>query len=116
MFQSESISKEGLWRRRLERFQMAGLSVARFCRQEGVSVPSFYQWRKRLAQVALTKKQEPGPAEPAAFLPVTLRASSVEVRLPNGVRVQLPAGDDEALRVAIDAAGRLPRGKGDDAC
>ena len=116
MFQSEAISKEGVWRRRLERFQQARLSVAKFCRQEGVSVPSFYQWRKRLGVAATQTQRQRKSAEPVEFLPVTLRAASVELRLPNGVRVQLPAGDDEALRVAIDAAGRLPGGKGDDAC
>ena len=116
MFQSETIGREGVWRRRLERFQKAGLSVARFCRREGVSVPSFYQWRKRLGAVAGRTPGQRQPAEPATFLPVTLRAAHVEVRLPNGVRVQLPAGDDVALRVVIDAAGRLPAAKEADAC
>jgi transposase-like protein len=36
------------WRRRLARFRESQLSVAAFCRQEGVSPPSFYVWRKRL--------------------------------------------------------------------
>ncbi len=54
------------WQRRMARFQEAQQSVAEFCRKEGVSAPSFYQWRKRLAQ-------RPRPAEEAAgFRPVRL--------------------------------------------
>jgi hypothetical protein len=34
----------------MTRFQEARQSVAEFCRKEGVSAPTFYQWRKRLAQ------------------------------------------------------------------
>jgi len=40
------------WRRRLAQFQESELSVAAFCRQEGVSPPSFYVWRKRLHATA----------------------------------------------------------------
>jgi transposase-like protein len=37
-----------LWRERLARQAVGAWSVAEFCRREGVSQPSFYQWRKRL--------------------------------------------------------------------
>jgi hypothetical protein len=43
---------EGLaakWRRRLEEFERAGTPAARFCESEGVSLASFYHWRRRLA-------------------------------------------------------------------
>ena len=39
---------ETAWRERLSRFRRGNLTVAEFCRREGVSNPSFYQWRKRL--------------------------------------------------------------------
>jgi hypothetical protein len=38
------------WRDRLARFARSGWTVARFCHSESVSVPSFYAWRKKLAQ------------------------------------------------------------------
>ena len=47
------------WCGRFERFRRAGLSVARFCAAEQVSVPSFYQWRKKLA--ARQRERPPGP-------------------------------------------------------
>jgi hypothetical protein len=36
------------WTDRFERFQHARGTLAQFCRDEGVSLPSFYQWRKRI--------------------------------------------------------------------
>ena len=38
------------WQRRMSRFEKLQRPVTRFCRDEGVSVPSFYQWRKKLQQ------------------------------------------------------------------
>ena len=42
------------WRQRLERFAQSGQTVVQFCRDEQVSQPSFYQWKKKLAQQAAT--------------------------------------------------------------
>jgi hypothetical protein len=39
------------WQRLMARFERSGLSVAGFCRQAGVSIASFYYWRKRLVQL-----------------------------------------------------------------
>lgn len=36
------------WRERFERQRSSGLSVAEFCRQEGLSPHGFYVWRRRL--------------------------------------------------------------------
>src|SRR5947199_319176 len=41
------------WVERLARFPDSGLSPAQFCAQEGVSLPSFYAWKRRLATAAL---------------------------------------------------------------
>ena len=38
-----------LGRNRRGPYERPGLTVARFCDEEGLSAPSFYQWRKRLA-------------------------------------------------------------------
>jgi transposase len=37
------------WQRLISGQQSSGLSVTRFCRRHGISTPSFYAWRKRLA-------------------------------------------------------------------
>jgi len=43
---SELIS---LWLDRLNRFAKSDLTVANFCQREQVSLPSFYQWKRRLS-------------------------------------------------------------------
>jgi hypothetical protein len=104
MLRAVKSGKEELWRSRLQRFDASGMSVARFCRQEQVSVPSFYQWRKRLAVL-------PPRVSSPTFVPVRLTpVAAVEIHLPNGARVSVPPGNTEALRVAIAAAGELGDG------
>ncbi|WP_431192425.1 IS66 family insertion sequence element accessory protein TnpA, partial [Rhodopirellula bahusiensis] len=34
-----------LWTERLQRFEQAQMTVAQFCAAEGVSQPSFYNWK-----------------------------------------------------------------------
>lgn len=36
------------WKSRLQRFYDGNMTVADFCATEGVSIPSFYQWQRRL--------------------------------------------------------------------
>ncbi|MHB1036476.1 MAG: IS66 family insertion sequence element accessory protein TnpA [Pirellulales bacterium] len=95
------------WQQRMARFRKARQSVAEFCRKEEVSAPSFYQWRKRLAQ-------RPRSAEKAAgFRPVrlagtngTLVAAAVAVQLPGGTQLHVPTSERRALRLVIDTLVR----------
>ncbi len=110
-----------VWRRRLERFSSWSGTVAEFCRREGVTQGTFYLWRKRLppegAQTRAVGSVLAPPAARAAGagqraasfveLSVTGRAASVEIELPNGAVVRVPAEDAATLRVAIGAAGEV---------
>jgi transposase-like protein len=103
-------SAEALWRDRLARFRKSRLSVAEFCQQEGISNPSFYQWRKRLGGDAARSKQVRAPAKTAQSPLVPVKVSSsvwVEIEFPNGIRMRVPAGNAEALRCAILAGKEL---------
>ena len=95
--------KLAAWRQRLERFARSGLSVSRFCATEGVSVASFYRWRKELAAAEPSEGQPASGAEAGqAFAPVTLvAASTLVVELPGGTRLQVPAGNVGLVRAAI---------------
>ena len=104
---------ETVWRERLARFQRSDLTVAEFCRREGVSDPSFYQWRKRFQQERRPPEQ-PGrqdrvtTAEKKAgrFVPLTVSGlNTAEIELPSGITVRVPVASTEALRTAILAAG-----------
>jgi transposase len=93
------------WQRRMRRFRKSQHSVVEFCRQEGVSAPSFYLWKKRLAQPAASK---PSNGEvPSGFRPVRLLPTAgVSVQLPGGTQLVVPTSDAESLRLVIDLLAR----------
>lgn len=44
------LEKERLWRIRMQAWRESGLDGRAFCRREELSLPSFYAWRRELAQ------------------------------------------------------------------
>jgi hypothetical protein len=97
------------WKRRLDRWQQSGLSAAVFAKQEKVSEPRLYTWRKRFADASQAPKvagQVPAAklATPT-FVPVKVKAAtaptsgSIELALKSGVTLRLPA-DVSAARLA----------------
>ena len=57
--------KERYWRRTLRDWQRSGLTIRAFCRQNNLSEPNFYAWRRLLAE---------RDAETPTFVPVQLLA------------------------------------------
>jgi transposase-like protein len=113
-------SRLAWWRGQIQRQPKTGLSVAEFCRQLGVSVATFYYWKRRThpgAQAAF----DPVPPQPpvahptttaAHFVPVTLldpaAGTQLEIELTNACVVRLRGAiDPELLAAAIRAAGQL---------
>ena len=94
------------WQRRMVRFEKAQRSVASFCRDEGVSSASFYQWRKKLAR---RKPETEGAADAASrFAPVRLVASAcVSVQLPGGTQLNIPTSDPQALQLVIETLAHV---------
>jgi hypothetical protein len=102
------------WQERLERYNAGSLDVGIFCLQEGVSRSTFYRWVDRLKDgipepmVAEKDAREKAESGGAAFVPITLKASPVEIELPNGGVVRLPLGVGQAVLVkVIQAVGTL---------
>ena len=89
------------WRRRLGRYAKSGWTVASFCRREGVSVPTFYAWRKRIG----TQEEGPAPsrrptlASPFQAVTVLPAAPVVAVRLPGGVQLDICSTTPEVVRL-----------------
>ena len=119
-----------VWRRRFRRFGRSGLAVGRFCSQEGVSMASFYYWRKRLgAKTSHQWTRESGCSaeqrqtsvhrevvQPrGAFRPVTIvptmmpPARGVSIVLPCGTRIEVGAQALDALRAVV---GEVMRASG----
>ena len=103
------------WQTRMESFQASGLEIDVFCLQEGISRSTFYRWKERLkdgvpdAMIAEKEARDRAESgEGAAFVPISLKASPVEIQLPNGGVVRLPLGVGQAVLVeAIRAVGAL---------
>ncbi len=103
------------WQERLESYRASGLEIDVFCLKEGVSRSTFYRWVDRLkdgipesmvAEKAARQRAE--SAEGAAFVPISLKASPVEIELPNGGIVRLPLGVGQVVLVeVIRAVGAL---------
>jgi hypothetical protein len=94
------------WQRRMARFEKTRRTVGRFCRDEGVSVPTFYQWRRKLAQ--RQQGTEDGGEAASGFTPVRLAASAgVAVQLPGGTQLHVPTSDRQALEVVIQTVARV---------
>jgi hypothetical protein len=100
------------WVERLARFASSGLRPAAFCAREGVSLPSFYQWKRRLAaETAADTTESPGSPDPTPrLLPVRLPVpgGAVELVLPGGVTLRIPPGCDLAwVRCLVEALGGI---------
>lgn len=94
------------WRQRFFRFEKSRQSIAAFCREEGISAPSFYLWRKRLgATPAARPGTAPAPEgfRPVRFLPIV----SLTAQLPGGTQLVVPLSDPEGVRTVIDAVARV---------
>ena len=116
MVRTQVSGAEAVWRERQARFERGDLTVADFCRREGVSSASFYRWRgrlepgnRRVGSVRRKGGKPPTADRPERFLPVNVAGlTEAEIELPNGIKIRVPATNAEALRAAILA--------GHDAC
>jgi transposase len=98
------------WAERVARWEASGLSAGAFAARERLAAKSLVWWRWKL-------RASPSPASsPLDFLPVrvvstaaarSVTAGPIEVVLPNGRIVRVPAGFDEAdlERVLVVASG-----------
>ena len=95
------------WQARLESYKASGLEVNVFCLQEGVSRSTFYRWVDRLkdgvpeSMVAEKADRQRAESGEAVFVPISLKASPVEIELPNGGIVRLPLGVGQAVLVDV---------------
>jgi hypothetical protein len=112
------------WRRQLARQKSANLSVTEFCRQLGVSITTFYYWKKRVHEAPpIPSRQVPvenssrrltasAAAAPSNFVPVSIleptAGTQLEIELANACVLRLRGViDPSLLQAAIMAAGRL---------
>lgn len=97
MARRSSEEKRAFWRMVIQMQEESGLSVRKFCEQEGVSQASFFAWRRKLRPEG-TKGIEGGAKQDVAarLVPVKLLTekgtSAVEVVSPGGLILRV--GDE----------------------
>jgi transposase-like protein len=116
-------SRVDWWRVQFQRQQKANLSVTELCRQLGVSVTTFYYWKKRVheasprspGQVAAgypSRRPTTAGTTAASFVPVSIvepaTGTELEIELNNSCVLRLKGIiDPSLLQAAITAAGQL---------
>ncbi len=94
---SRSVEKERFWQGVLKEQAKSGLTVKAFCRQRGVSVPSFYAWRRKLRK---RKSDIAGQEDaPPRMVPVTVLPPVPAVREIGRVPVEIVTPRGFTLRV-----------------
>ena len=95
------------WRRLIERWRHSERSVRDFCEHNGIAIPSFYAWRRRLQQDAPLADVSQ-PSEAVTFLPVHVQPepsdqqTHLELVLANGRCLRIPPRfDANALRALL---------------
>ena len=116
MARSSDLTKVAAWRGRFQRFARSGLTVARFCARERVSVASFYYWRKKLGpwgrpQRRPQRRPQPVPKCDDAFQQVTVvpAAVGVSIRLPGGAQIEVGSERLDTVRAVIAEVVRADR-------
>jgi hypothetical protein len=100
-------AKSKVWRERLARRGGSELSIAAFCQAEGVTTASYYAWRRKLG----VARARPAKPKRRAFqqLVVSGLTPALTARLPGGVEIEIPSGQDAALRAVVGELVRVGR-------
>src|ERR1700678_284679 len=96
-----------LWEKRLRTFEQSRQSVSTFCSEHGLSLPSFYAWRRRL-RCSDSVSTPVAAADEPRFVPIKLLSTStpIELVLPTGTVVRVPPGCDLAfVRSLVESLG-----------
>jgi hypothetical protein len=96
-----AVPRGDYWRERIAEQERSGITVQRFCEEQGLTEQSFYLWRKRL------RKQQPmrfALVEAGPVRQETSTAPGLELVLVTGERLRIGAGVDPVeLRRVLEA-------------
>ena len=108
MLRGSDPAKVALWRERFEGLKNSELSVKEFCVKLGVSMPSFYAWRRKLGVGSARQRNS---SRSSAFQQVIVHSAPpvLTARLAGGVQIEMPFSDKKALRAVVDAWVRASR-------
>jgi hypothetical protein len=111
-----------LWRDRVSRQLISGLSVEQFCARERFARSAFYRWKRQFGAANPPDQCStlPTPASPSTFLPVTVhlvesdvhQPAPIEADLPNGVRLRIPTANVQLACRLVRAVARAKTDSG----
>jgi hypothetical protein len=122
MVSRQDVEKRRAWKVRFERFRASGMSVARFCEQERVSVHTFYYWAKRVGSNSARPSTSAGgnpprrsrpSVKPAATAGRIASAALVRFSWNAGVEVSVPADCLSAIRCLAECLQHTHTGRPD---
>ena len=110
MESSKRSARAEFWQQALQQFTESKLSATDFCSQKGLSVQSFYQWKRKLLSAD-------GPPSVNAMVPVRIIPSCpasvpqpIQIMTPSGFAIRvdssMPSNQVAKLIAAIEAASR----------
>jgi len=76
--------KSKVWSKRIAAWRSSGESAAAWCRARGLSYSQFVYWQRRSSALVPVAIETPSPAQAGSV-------TDVEVALPSGVRLRVPA-------------------------
>ena len=95
--QKADADQRQFWQMVLETFKSSKLSVRQFCKQEGLSEPAFYSWRKKLDANNESANGQKEDQQPLPF-----------------IEVAMPKNDTVALELILSSGNTLRIGSGAD--
>lgn len=99
MSNKQNTDQQQFWQMVMETFKSSpdGIGVRNFCKQEGLSEPAFYSWRKKLTKSDEPKKDKQKDANSSAFIEVSMpseKPHSLELLLSSGNSLRIGSGTD----------------------
>ena len=112
MVSQQDVEKRRAWEVRFERFRASGVTIARFCEQEHVSMHTFYYWARRVGSNSVRPSSSgTGKAswrsrsslKPAATAGGTSNAALVRFYWNAAVEVSVPVDCLDAIRCLAES-------------
>ena len=99
-------SRQEFWWQAVSQQHKSGLSIHRFCEQEGLATATFYIWKRRLGQGTA------GTLAPVGFAPMQVEheaapgtaTGSIEIVLPHDRRIRLTGVVERQQLAEVQAA------------
>ena len=106
MQRSSKSSRGEFWRQVLARQRRSGLSVHRFCQQEGLAAATFYHWKRRLGPPSGETLESVGfaPVQVQPEVTPAVAAGGIEIFLSHDRRVRLTGNVDRQQLADVLAA------------